>query len=482
MAEVLYRIDRALGEGIESIIKTHHNRRLRRLGWERAIDPPSTGPWADGDPPPRKGNSIEVLVDGAEVFPAVVEAMSSAKSHIHYAGWLLTPSFELTRTERPLIVRDFFAELAERVDVRVLLWAGAPLPPPFDPRREDVRDVAEELSAGTNVRVGLDSKERPLHCHHEKVIVVDDEIAFVNGLDMTTCAGDRYDTSEHPARAALGWHDVGTRIRGPLVADVAEHFRQRWSEVKKETLPAPVPQEPAGEVEAQLIRTVPEKIYRSVPKGDFRILEAYMRALRSARKLIYLENQFLWSPRIIDVLAAKLQDPPEDDFRIVCVLPARPTTGDDDTRGMLAHLVEADDGRGRFLGCALYARSGPHCDAVYVHAKVGIVDDRWLTIGSANLNNHSLFNDTEVNVVTCDGDLAESTRLRLWSEHLEVSRDEISGDPTDVVDRLWMPIAVEQKERREAGLALTHRVVELPGVSKRSKRLLGPLQSVLVDG
>ncbi|MDQ3941212.1 MAG: phospholipase D family protein [Actinomycetota bacterium] len=482
MADLVYHVDRVLGEGLEWVIKNHHNRRLRRIGWERALVPSSPSLWAEGDPPPRPGNAIEVLVDGGEAFPKLVEAMSKARSHVYYAGWMLTLSFQLSRGEYPLIVRDFFAELSEKVDVRILLWAGAPLPPPFSPRRSEVREWVEELTRGTSIKVGLDSKERPLHCHHEKLAVIDDEIAFVNGLDMTTYGGDRYDTSEHAARGTQGWHDVGTRIRGPLVADVVDHFRQRWREVTREELPRPVVPEPAGETELQLIRTVPEKIYNSVPKGDFRILEAYTKALSSARKIVYLENQFLWSPRIIDILAGKLREPPSDDFRIVVVLPARPTTGDDDTRGMLAQIIEADDGAGRFIACALYARSGAKYDSVYVHAKVGIVDDRWLTIGSANLNNHSLFNDSEVNVLTCDGDLAEATRHRLWAEHLEVDVDDVKGDPTEIVDRMWIPIAKQQLARREAGVPLTHRIVELPGVSRRTKRLLGPLQSLLVDG
>jgi PLD-like domain len=71
--------------------------------------------------------------------------------------------------------------------------------------------------------------------------------------------------------------------------------------------------------------------------------------------------------------------------------------------------------RRRFLACTLYARAGSLVDPVYVHAKVGIVDDRWLTVGSANLNEHSLFNDTEMNVVTHDPGLARATRLRLWA-------------------------------------------------------------------
>ena len=87
-------------------------------------------------------------------------------------------------------------------------------------------------------------------------------------------------------------------------------------------------------------------------------------------------------------------------------------------------LAEADDGGGRFLAATIRSRSGGRDDPLYVHAKVGIVDDRWLTVGSANLNAHSLINDTEMNVVTDDAGLARDTRVRLWAEHLELDPDD----------------------------------------------------------
>jgi phosphatidylserine/phosphatidylglycerophosphate/cardiolipin synthase-like enzyme len=227
---------------------------------------------------------------------------------------------------------------------------------------------------------------------------------------------------------------------------------------------------------------VPEHIYGAVQRGDFRILESYVRTLRSATSLVYLENQFLWSPEVAEVLRAKLERPPSDRFRLVLVLPAKPDSGRDDTRGVLGELVEADDGAQRLLACTIFARSPARADPVYIHAKVGIVDDRWLTVGSANLNEHSLFNDTEMNVVCDNRDLARSTRLRLWAEHLETDVEAVSGDPADLVDGVWRRTATEQLRRLEAGLPLTHRLVLLPHVSRRSERLLGPLQGLLVDG
>jgi phosphatidylserine/phosphatidylglycerophosphate/cardiolipin synthase-like enzyme len=165
------------------------------------------------------------------------------------------------------------------------------------------------------------------------------------------------------------------------------------------------------------------------------------------------------------------------------LLPAKPTTGNDDTLGQLAVLAEADPGGERFLACTLYARDGDRAHAVYVHSKTAIVDDRWLMIGSANLNNHSLFNDTEMSVLTCDEALAEETRLRLWEEHLEMPFESLKDrSVVELVDEVWKPTAIEQEERKESGRPLTHRLVQLPQVSKSAKRLLGPLQTFLVDG
>jgi len=312
-------------------------------------------------------------------------------------------------------------------------------------------------------------------------VIVDDEVAFVGGIDLTALAGDRYDSREHPHREGIGWHDASTRLRGPIVRDVAAHFALRWTATTHQALEVPEAGAPAGDVTAQLVRTVPENAYPSVlPRGEFSVLEAYVRALRGAKRLIYLENQFLWSPEIVRILESKLREPPSDDFRIVVVLPHKANNGQDDTRGMLGRLVAADDGGQRFLATTIHSRTGERTGPLYVHAKIAVVDDEWLAVGSANLNEHSLFNDTEVDVVTCDAALARDTRLRLWAEHLE--RDDVAGDPARVVDEQWRPIAAEQLERRRRGEPLTHHLIELPGVSRRTRRLMGPLDALVVDG
>jgi phosphatidylserine/phosphatidylglycerophosphate/cardiolipin synthase-like enzyme len=423
-------VDDVLGRTLERMLVAHHRYRLRRLRRLDALQPRDGSPWCREPPAPRDGCSIEVLIDGAEVLGAIAEAIRGARRSVRIAGWHSAPHFALARGEPPTVLRELLAETVARgVDVRVLLWAGAPMR------------------------------------------------AFTPSL-----GGDRWDTPQHPARGRLGWHDAGTRLRGPIVADVAEHLDLRWTELTGDALPAvPVPA-PAGDTTIQLLRTVPERVYDRLRDGAFGILEGYMRALHSARETIYLESQFLWLPEIVQPLSEKLRQPPSDRFRIVALLPSKANNGEEDTRGMLAYLADADPDQRRFLATTIDAMTGSTVDRLYVHAKIGIVDDRWLTIGSANLNAHSFFNDTEVNIQVCDEALARSTRLRLWSEHLGLPEDEIAGDPTDVIDGLWIPIARRERDRRRAGHPREHRLRELTPGSRKLERLLGPMDAIVVDG
>ena len=233
----LNRLDDLVGETIERIVRAHHARRLRRRGSAEAIDPPPDGGWAGtASFAPRSGCRVEPFLDGAEALPRIADAIRSARSHVHLAGWHFDASFRLEEDGPTL--RELLAEAAERVDVRVLAWAGAPLPL-FHPDRGEVRQACHELAGGTRISMALDSHERPFHCHHEKLVVVDDETAFVGGIDLTALSGNRLDWNEHPPRDGLGWHDTAVRLEGPVVGDVARHFRARWHTIAGDGLPEP---------------------------------------------------------------------------------------------------------------------------------------------------------------------------------------------------------------------------------------------------
>ncbi len=145
MNKIVYELDKKLGEGLERTIIAHHNRRLRKIGWDRAVDPTGDTVWAAGDPPPRSGNSIDVLVDGGTAFPTYLDELSHATSRVYFSGWMLSSSFKVVRGDEPIPARDFLAELAERVDLYLLLWGGAPLPPIMLPSRYQMLAKARAL-------------------------------------------------------------------------------------------------------------------------------------------------------------------------------------------------------------------------------------------------------------------------------------------------------------------------------------------------
>ena len=116
-------VDRTLGEGLERQVTAHHRRRLHHLGWDRALSP-GPGLWAAGDPPPRPGNSLELLVDGATALPRMAEVLMSARTGVSIAGWAVTPDFALTRSNSPLVLRDVLAELGHLQVRRVVAQLG----------------------------------------------------------------------------------------------------------------------------------------------------------------------------------------------------------------------------------------------------------------------------------------------------------------------------------------------------------------------
>lgn len=162
LKQMVFPVECWLGEQITQQICSHHQRRFRRIGQEARLDPPAGG-WAAGPPPVRKGNAVEILIDGEEALPAIAEELRGACSHVHIAGWHFSPDFALKREGELVILRMLLAELAERINVRVLVWAGAPLPL-FRPSRRDVRSMRDQLVRDTKVECALDAKERPMHC------------------------------------------------------------------------------------------------------------------------------------------------------------------------------------------------------------------------------------------------------------------------------------------------------------------------------
>src|SRR5437588_6371784 len=170
------RIDDAIGDGVERAVRAHHRRRLARIGHGQVFDASALG-WAEtGTFPVRAGNSVELLVDGVAALPRIAADVEAARSHVHLAGWYFTPGLRLG--EGGPTLAELLGETAERVPVRVLAWAGAPLPL-FHPDRGEVREMRDRLVHGTRIEVALDAQERPMHCHHEKPGLRDARISYV---------------------------------------------------------------------------------------------------------------------------------------------------------------------------------------------------------------------------------------------------------------------------------------------------------------
>ena len=136
-------VDRRAGDLLSAAIVRHHRRRLAKVG-QRTLESVGSG-WVSAVNGARVGCSLEVLIDGAEALPRIARELRQARSHVHLAGWFFSPEFDLDEGPAPPSrLRDLLADLAERIDVRVLAWAGAPLPL-FRPSRGTVRRMRDGL-------------------------------------------------------------------------------------------------------------------------------------------------------------------------------------------------------------------------------------------------------------------------------------------------------------------------------------------------
>lgn len=294
------------------------------------------------------------------------------------------------------------------------------------------------------------------------------------------------------------WHDAHTLLVGEPAEDIERNIRQRWDETARpwyrrftpplKTLAERLgegdrdddlklreveqgvqpegagPQVPGPGARVQVVRTIPSLTYRFAPEGIHGIAQAYLVALRQAREFIYLESQYLWLEEfhgldfwrlgwpshymrvLLDEVLAALKR----GVRVAMVLPDHPNAGRGYTDGTIAWLREqakdaVSEGRLRFYTLAASAprtRDGlMRYRPIYVHAKVGIVDDHWATVGSANLNSRGMSHDAELNVAVLDDDFARALRLALWAEHCGALSGAHTGWPAPGALPLPNPLA-----------------------------------------
>lgn len=451
--------------------------------------------WYSWGTPPRPGNRVELLVDGQAAMFSIYQAILEAKEYVLLSEWSLSPEIELVRGDDQRLVppvpgrdgqksyrlRDLVAYKAARIEVRVLLWQGLLF---FRPRRHLVYRAQRILQdAHPAVQVVVDATEPFGNSHHQKFVIVDGRIAFVGGLDLTDFDVDRWDTTAHPLREGRNWHDVVMRLEGPCVTDVHRNFSERWTVAARTACPSPVPLEEMGAVLGQIVRTIPPRTYRFARRGEEGIVHGYREAIAKAERFIYIENQYLWAPEIVDSLVEVIQRRRTTSFQVAIVLPIRPNIGKTDTDRNVRRLLEADRRGGHVHVYGLYSwgrrgRSGQLVyKPTYVHAKLMIVDDVWLTVGSANLNTRSSYSDSELNVVVRDETIVRDLRQRLWSEHMLRPYDEVGErDPVHLLERVWPRLGRAGSHRlRRRRDPLPSRLVSYPlgvvlsGVATQSK-------------
>jgi len=381
------------------------------------------------------------LVDADAYFRALHDALGRATRQVLILAWDVDSRVELVRgrAARGVGATAFEARLHEvleaRPDLHVYLldWDFSVV---YLPEREWMPVFRLPWAHHQRLAFELDGQLPTGASHHQKVVVIDDAVAFCGGIDITRA---RWDTSEHKARhpdrvlpdgAAYGpFHDVQALVAGAPAKALGELARDRWLRATGCEL-APPPESnweerwPA-DVE-DFDEDVPVTISRTVgPYGEFQgareIEQGYLDQVRAARRYLYIENQYLTARVIVDALCERLAE--EEGPDIVLVVP-REASGwlEESTMGegrdrSAARLREADaHGRLRIL-CPM--TGGRDDRFVNVHAKLMISDDRWVRVGSANLSNRSMALDTECDLVFDGdgGDLARRFLARLLGEH-----------------------------------------------------------------
>lgn len=362
-----------------------------------------------------------VIVDAADYFLHMQEAMLAARKRIFLIGWDFDTRIHLTHGRRwwqrpyrrghPSRLGSFIGWLPrhrKQLAVFILKWRVSILQ--FMTRGTMVLDLLR-WARHKRISFKFDSAH-PLACsHHQKIAVLDDRLAVCGGIDMTD---KRWDTREHcaddPRRRGVGrrrygpWHDATMMMEGEVAAVLAELGQDRWRRAGGRDLPDIEPSIdslwpknlPAQfeNVEIGIART--RAAYRDCSALS-EIKALYLRQIREAQHFIYAESQYFASRVIAEAIIARLQapDPPE----IVIVHPANADgwleqQAMDHARAVLVRAIgEADPGK-RF---SLWTTENGDT-AIYCHAKLMIVDDKILRIGSANFNNRSMGLDSECDV------------------------------------------------------------------------------------
>jgi phosphatidylserine/phosphatidylglycerophosphate/cardiolipin synthase-like enzyme len=449
-------------------------------------------------------NNVRFLIDGAAYFEQLARIFESLVSgdELRFTDWRSDGDERLGPTGRTIsecIVRA----CRDGVDVRGLLWRSHSDLLAFS-AKENRRFARKVTRSGGEVL--LDERVRRGGSHHQKLLIFrhpdrpKHDVAYIGGIDLSHGRDD--DSAHHGDTQVIkldnrygprpAWHDVQFEVQGPAVNDLDTTFRERWqdptplnysgdlrralsSATSRDRVASPLrpelPDPPnAGRHAVQVLRTYPSRRirYPFAPAGERSIARGFAKALQRARTLIYLEDQYFWSFEIAQLLARALQRNPR--LQLIVVVPRFP-----DKDGMLsgppsrfaqerAIDVVKSAGGDRVGVYDLHNDTG---SPIYVHAKVCIIDDVWVTVGSDNLNRRSWTHDSELSCAVLDEELderapldpgglgdgsrrfARDLRLKLWAEHLERAVDDPELLDIAGASALWKNIAKVSPERNE---------------------------------
>lgn len=402
------------------------------------------------------GNLVRPLVHGSSYFGELLRAVDRLERGdlLFFTDWRGDADEHLDGPGTE-VGRVFAAAASRGAHVRGLLWRSHLALQLGSAKNRGLGKQIEDAGG----RVLLDMRVPKFGSHHQKLVVVryrdrpQDDVAFLGGIDL--CYGRR-DDSRHlgdpqplPMASAYGdhppWHDLQLALQGPVVGDVETVFRERWDDpaplsrhplhlvgswLNGETkTPDPLPAQaadplPAGSTAVQLLRTyaIRHPGYPFARRGERSIARGYITALSRARRLVYVEDQYLWSSEVAAIYAAALRRTPE--LLVVFVIPGFP---EQDGRVSMppnqvgrARALKAlrEAGGDRF---AVYYLENAAGTPIYVHAKACIIDDRWACIGSDNTNRRSWTNDSELSAAMVDESddrRVRSLRRSLAAEHL----------------------------------------------------------------
>jgi phosphatidylserine/phosphatidylglycerophosphate/cardiolipin synthase-like enzyme len=360
-----------------------------------------------------------MLIDMAAYFDAAMKAMRNARRTVYLLNWAFEPQ-TLFHPQAGCTGQDgdrignFLKALANDnpcLDVRVLCWKSAL---PIAATQDWFTIADRKVFSGTKVKFVLDGKLPLGASHHQKAIVIDDAIAFCGGGDI---GPDRWDTPQHldddprreKTRHAHGAdikdfdsrHEVMGLVEGAPAKALGALFRERWMRATGEVLAEPPPTEPIwpdgyvaqfDRIEVGLSRT--QGAWRRYPEVR-EVERLHLEAIAAAQSCIYMENQYFTSPLIAGALARRLEEPNGPEIVLIGTEHS-PSYFDqmtmDRTRVRFIETLQRADRHGRLQAYSPVTALGR---IIIVHAKLTIIDDRLLRIGSANINNRSLGFDTE---------------------------------------------------------------------------------------